>query len=257
MWRGKRIFAYSREPPCLWTKIQKYLRGNFSKLNWQDLLLLASPLCESLAQTLDLAPNAIRSDETIELSEKLVRPVIRIIATGKHNLHRSQIDKIIISTAYRIKNENPSQSVLNLDDFELPELAIEQIHNFLKQHGEKRLDGQVQFALDDGKVFTMSGKLGPKPVEDISTTDTKTLVGVVDCIAYSSRETKVRSSGHRATTPTKFDLPQLKMLCSLLESQRLANFTIGPCLDAQGRRFDVLLDLIPLNDEPLQLVSQG
>lgn len=238
-------------------KIQRFLRGNFSKLNWQDLLLLASPICESLAQTLGLAPNAIRSEETIELSDKFVRPVIRMVATGNPQLPRSRIVPIVVSTMCILKNENPSQLVMPYVEYELPENAVEQIQKFLKLHGEKRLDGQVQFAIDDGKVFTMSGKLGPKPVEDISTTDTKTLVGVVDCIAYSTRETKVRSNGSRSTTPTKFDLSQLKMLCSLLESQRLSNFTIGPCLDAQGRRFDVLLDLMPLDDEPLQLVSQG
>ena len=238
-------------------KMQRYLRGNFSKLNWQDLLLLASPLCESLALTLDLAQNGIRSDETIELSEKLVRPVIRIMATGKHKFHRSKIDKVIISTLSRVKNENPSQSVLNLGDFELPDLVIEQIQNFLRVHGEKRLDGKVQFALEDGKIFTVLGKLGPKPLEDISTIDTKIFPGVVDSIAYSCREIKVRGNGSKATTPSKFDLSQLKTLCTLLETQHPANFAIRPSLDAQGKKFDVLQEVMAVEDGPLKMVSRG
>ncbi len=238
-------------------KLHRRLKGNFSKLNWEDLLLLAGVLSKSFAHTLGVDLNAIRVDETIDLAEKDVRPIVRLSAAGNFQLEDKQIGKIVLATVCKVKNENPLQSSLQLDGFELPALASELIHNFMRQHGEKRLDGQVQFALEDGKIFTVSGKLGPKPVESISSDETKTIQGVVDGITYSSRELKLRCNGSKTMTLCKFHLTQLKMLCANLEAQHPANFKIGPSLDAQGKKFDVLLEIVPIEGRLLELVSRG
>lgn len=239
-------------------KIQSYLRGNFSSLNWEDLLLLASALCASLAHTLGLTPDSIRADETIELSDRSVRPVIRLMAKGCSEILRGRIESIILSTICRLKSETPSQPDLINHENILAESAVEQIHRFMTQNGEKRLDGQVQFTLENGKVITVSGKLGPKPVGSIDEDETRTMTGIVDSIAYASRELKIRTSGCKAMTTCKFILPQLKVLCDLLGAQYPAKFAIEPTLDAKGKKFDVLLDMEPLEDrEPLDLVSSG
>lgn len=239
-------------------KIQSYLRGNFSSLNWEDLLLLASALCASLAHTLGLTPDSIRADETIELSDRSARPVIRLMAKGCSEILRGRIESIILSTICRLKSEIPSQPDLINHENILAESAVEQIHRFMTQNGEKRLDGQVQFTLENGKVITVSGKLGPKPVGSIDEDETRTITGIVDSIAYASRELKIRTSGCKAITTCKFILPQLKVLCDLLGAQYPAKFAIEPTLDAKGKKFDVLLDMEPLEDrEPLDLVSGG
>jgi hypothetical protein len=239
-------------------KIQQYVRGNFSSLNWEDLLLLASALCVSLTHTLGLFPDSIRTDETIELSERSVRPVIRLVTKGSFEISRSRIESIILSTICRLKSEILSQPDLINHESILAESAIEQIRRFMTQNGEKRLDGQVQFTLENGKVITVSGRLGSKPVDSIDEDETRTMTGVVESIAYTSRELKIRTSGCKAMTTCKFILPQLKTLCELLGVQQLAKFAIEPTLDAKGKKFDVLKELEPLEDrDPLDLVSRG
>jgi len=47
------------------------------------------------------------------------------------------------------------------------------------------------------------------------------------------------------------------MLCANLEAQYPANFTIGPSLDAQGKKSDVLMEIVQIEDRLPELVSRG
>jgi hypothetical protein len=230
------------------------LVGQLDALEWRELTAIAEVMVGVFERQLDVEQGSITIEKVISAGVEGLRQRIRIVQQGEATGARENLGGLATKVVQALRGNGDGRQRL-LEESESGDPGIsgaEEVSEFLVKKGGRPIRHPIQVVVGDHPMAELTGRFGAQPSDNVADDAPQVTRVVVDDVGFSNRRVKVFAVRNfcrtREALVLQYSEAALPELAAAIVSQRAIEIRYADKLDAQGKKFVELIEIIHENE---------